>query len=86
MHAHGHVAGLYVTRADDERRVHFRFFGVLDFAVDLVGAVIALSADHVRAEFGHNGIGVVHQRFVAADGEDADLFGREPEREVAGVE
>src|ERR1041385_7087837 len=78
-------AGFQVTRTDYEHGMHFRPLGALDFAVDLVVGVIAFGADHVGAEFGHDSFGVVHQGFVIADGEHADLFGGEPEREVAGV-
>ena len=42
-------------------------------------------ADEVGAQFLHDGLGVVHQRLVLADGQHAHLLGREPEREVAGV-
>ena len=77
--------GGHVARADHQHRVHLRLLGLLDFAVDFVGAVIALGADHARAEFLDDGLGVIDQRLLVADREDADLFGREPEREVAGV-
>ena len=39
----------------------------------------------VRAEFGHDGLGVVDQRFVVVQRDDAHLIRREPEREVTGV-
>src|SRR6266404_48779 len=77
--------GLHVARAEDEHGVDFGFFGALDFAVDLVGAVIAFGADHVGAELGDDAFRITHKRLIVADREDADLFGREPEREVAGV-
>ena len=55
-------------------------------------AEIRIHAHHVRAqftrdssEFGHDGLGVVDQRFVAAERDDAHLVRREPEREVARV-
>jgi len=65
--------------------VDFGLFGLLDFAVDLVVAVIPLGAHEVGAQFPHEGLGVVHQRGFLADGQDAHLLGGEPEREVAGV-
>ena len=39
----------------------------------------------MRAELGLNGTGVFEQGRFLADRQNADLFGREPEREVAGV-
>ena len=79
------MIGLHVARADDQHGMHLRCFGALDFAVDLVGAVIAFGADHVDTEFLHDGFGIVHQRFIVADRENTHLFGRKPEREIAGV-
>ena len=37
------------------------------------------------AQFVHDALGIVHQRLLIAQREDADLFGRKPEREIAGV-
>jgi hypothetical protein len=85
VQTHRDVPSLHVTRADDEHRVHLRLFGALDFAVDFVGAVIAFGADHVRPQLSRDFLRVIHQRRFLADGEDAHLFGREPEREIAGV-
>lgn len=48
-------------------------------------AEIRIHANHVRAEFGHDGLGVVDQRFVVVEGDNAHLIRREPEREVARV-
>jgi len=44
---------------------------------------IRIHADHVRAQFGHDGLGVVDQRFVVVERDHAHLIRREPEREVA---
>jgi hypothetical protein len=55
-------------------------FGFSDLGFDRVGAEIGFAADKVRAQFVRDGFGVIHQRFFVAEGEDADLFGREPER------
>ena len=55
------------------------------FALIVVAARVELGADHVGAQFGLNGAGVFDERGFVADGEDAHLIGREPEREVAGV-
>ena len=40
----------------------------------------------IGAEFVHDGLGVINQRRVVVEGDDADLIGREPEREVAGTQ
>ena len=48
-------------------------------------AEIGFDADHVGAQFAHDGLGVVHQRLFLADGQHAHLLRREPEREIAGV-
>ena len=37
------------------------------------------------SEFGHDGLGVIDQRFVVVERDDAHLIRREPEREVARV-
>ncbi len=51
----------------------------------MVVAGVEFAADFFGAEFGLDGAGVFDERGFVADGEDADLLGREPEREVAGV-
>ena len=85
MEADAHVAGFHIATTDDQHGMDFRFLGVLDFAVDFVHRVIGVRADEIRAEFGHDGFGVVHKRLVIANGEDAHLLGREPEREIPGI-
>ena len=79
------TAGLHVAIPDHEHGVHFHFLGALDFAVDLVGAVIDLRAHMMSAQFVQNRSRVIHQRRFIADGQDAHLFRREPEREIPGV-
>jgi len=39
----------------------------------------------IGAEFIYDGLGVIDQRCVVVERDDADLVGREPEREVARV-
>jgi len=51
----------------------------------LVGAEVAPRTDEVRTQFADDGLRVVQEGFVVANGDDADLVGREPEREIAGV-
>src|SRR5215510_11270959 len=79
------VAGFHVTGSDDEHGVDLRPFRILDLSVDLVCRIIAAHADKIRAQLGHEAPGVIHQVLIISDREDADLFGREPKREVAGV-
>ena len=85
VEAHAHRARFHVAVADDEHGVDFGFFGVRNLAFDWVGAEITFAADHVRAEFLDDGFRVIHQRFFVADGQDADLLGRESDREIARV-
>jgi hypothetical protein len=51
----------------------------------VVAAGVELTADLLGAELRLNGAGIVAQRRFIADGKDADLLGREPEREISGV-
>ena len=67
-------------------------FRVGNLRLERRGAEIRIHAHHVRAqftrdssEFGHDGLGVVDQRFVIVERNDAHLIRREPEREVARV-
>src|SRR5437016_2703891 len=53
MQSNRNVARLHVARTNHEHRVHFRFLGALNLAVDLIGAEVAFGANHVRAEFGN---------------------------------
>ena len=78
-------AGFHVAVADDEHGVDFHLLGVGDLRFDVVAAGVEFGADLVGAQFGLDGAGVFEQRGFVADREDADLLGREPEREVAGV-
>ena len=45
MDTHAHGLGFHVAFSDHEHGVDFHLFGALDFAVDLVGAVIDFRAD-----------------------------------------
>ena len=60
-------------------------FRVGNLRLERRGAEIRIHAHHVRAQFGHDGLGVVDQRLVVVERDDAHLIRREPEREVAGV-
>ena len=73
MEADGNVAGVHVAAADDEHRVDFRLLGFLNLAVDLVRREIRLAADETGAQLVHDGLGVIHQRLLLADGHRAPL-------------
>jgi hypothetical protein len=60
-------------------------FRVGNLRLERRGAEIRVHAHHVRAPFGHDGFGEVDQRVVVIERDDAHLFRREPEREIAGV-
>ena len=85
VEADAHGAGLQVAPADDEHGVDARLLGVGDFGFDGFVAEVGDYADHVGAEFGHDGLGVVQERFFLAQADYAHLLGREPEGEIAGV-
>src|SRR5437016_6209593 len=63
----------------------FHLFGALNFAVDLVGAFVDFGADLMSAQFFQDRSCVIQQLWIVADGEDAHLLRREPEREISGV-
>ena len=85
MQTHGNLSGFHVAPADDEHRVDAQLFRVGDLRLERRRAEIGFHPHHVRAEFGHDGLGVVDQRLVVVERDDAHLIRREPEREVAGV-
>ena len=90
MEADADGAGVHVPAADDEHGVDSELLDVLDFRLDRAVAEVGAHADHLAAQFGNDGLGVLDERreggiIFRADGNDADLVGREPEREVAGV-
>jgi hypothetical protein len=85
VQAHANVAGFEVATTDDEHRVDFGFFRVGDFALDRVGAEIGLDTDFAAAKFVGDLFPVGNEIVIGIQGQDADLFGREPEREIAGV-
>ena len=70
---------------EHEHGVDFHLLGAGDLGLDVIVAGVELGPDFVSAEFGLDGARVFEQRGFVADREDADLLGREPEREVAGV-
>ena len=75
----------HVAVTDDEHRVDFHLLGTGDLGFDVVAARVELGADFVGAQLVLNGARVFEERRFIADWEDADLFWREPEREVARV-
>ena len=85
VETHAHRAGFHVATADDQHRVDAQLFRVGNLRLERRGAEIRIHAHHGRAQFGHDGLGVVDQRFIVVERDDAHLIRREPEREVAGV-
>ena len=83
VEAHAHCAGFHVATADDQHRVDAQLFRVGNLRLERRRAEIGIHPHHVRAEFVHDGLGVVDQRFVVVERDDAHLIRREPEREVA---
>jgi hypothetical protein len=45
VNANAHGVSVQVAFSDDKYRVHFNLFAALDFAVDVVGALVDLGAD-----------------------------------------
>ena len=85
MHAHADGICFQVAISDHEHGVDLHLLGGGDLGFDVIAARVELGADFVGAQFGLNGAGVFEERCFIADRQDADLFRREPEREVAGV-
>src|SRR5205823_5041549 len=85
VNADAHGIGVHVAFSDYEHGVDFHLFGALDFAIDLVGAFVQLRADFMSAQFVQNRSRVIEQLRFVTDGENAHLFRRQPEREIAGV-
>ncbi len=50
MDADAHGVGFHVAFSDHEHGVHFHLFGALDFAVDVIVALVDLSAKLLRAQ------------------------------------
>ncbi len=71
--------------ADHEHGVDFHLLGAGNLGFDVIAAGVELRPDFVRAKFVLDRARVFDQRRFVADRQDADLLGREPEREVAGV-
>jgi len=85
VETHAHRAGFQVAAAHDQHRVDTQLLRIGDLRLERRGAEIRIHAHHVRAEFVHDGFGLVNQRRVVAPRDDAHLIRREPEREVTGV-
>ena len=54
VHSDANGVGVHVAFSDHEHGVHFHLLGALDFAVDVVGALVDLGADFVCAKFVEN--------------------------------
>src|SRR6478736_8598729 len=63
VEAHAYRAGFHVATADDEHRVDAQLFRVGDLRLERRRAEIRIHTHHVRAQFGHDGLGVIDQRF-----------------------
>jgi len=63
--------------------VDARFLGSQDAALKFVVAEFKFSPNHLAAQFVGDAPGEIELRL--RNWQNADLFGREPEREVAGV-
>ena len=85
MNADADRAGLHVAFPDHEHGVHFQLFGALDLSVDLIGALVDLGADLMRAQLVQDRHRIINELCVVADCEDADLLGRQPQRKIARV-
>ena len=85
MDADADRAGFEVATPDHEHGVDFHLLGSGDFGFDVIVARVELGTDFVGTQFGLDGAGVFEERCFVADGQDTDLFRREPEREVAGI-
>jgi hypothetical protein len=81
--AHGDGVGVLLALADDQDVMDPGLLGALDPAHQLVVAEFHLGAHLPGAKFVHEALPVVDLRFCHR--QDADLVGRQPEREVAGV-
>ncbi len=71
--------------AGDQHGVDAQLFRVGNLRLERRGAEIRIHPHHVRAQFGHDGLGVGDQRFIVVERDDAHLVRRKPEREVARV-
>jgi len=59
VETHAHRAGFHVATADDQHRVDAQLFRVGNLRLERRRAKIRVNAHHVRAQFGHDGFGVV---------------------------
>ena len=90
MEADAHRDGVHVATADDEHGVDAQLFGVLNLRLDRVVAEVGAHAALRGAQFLRDVLRVFHEQggrgiVFRADGDDAHLIRREPEREVARV-
>ncbi len=85
VQTHAHRAGFHVATADDQHCVDAQLFRVGDLRLERRRAEIRIHAHHVRAQFVHDGLGVVDQRFVVVERDDPRLIRREAELEVARI-
>src|SRR5947208_7367676 len=85
VNANAYSIGFHVALSDHKHGVDFHLFGALNFAVDLVGAVVDLRADLMSAQFFQDRSCVIEQLWIIADGQNTHLFRRQPERGIAGV-
>src|SRR6266481_2868551 len=69
--------GVHVAFSDDKHRVHFHLFGALNFAVDVVAALVDLGANLMRAQLVKDRYRIFEHFRVIADWQDAHLFGRQ---------
>ena len=58
-----HVAGVHVAAAHDEHRVDLRFFGVGNFAFDVVGREVSADANLVPVQFVDDLPGIINAGF-----------------------
>ena len=64
VETHAHRAGFHVATANDQHRVDAQLFRVGNLCLERRRAEIGIHAHHVRAEFVHDGLGVINQRRV----------------------
>ena len=54
VNANAHGVSFHVAFSNDQHGVHFHLLGALDFAVDVLGALVDLAADFVCVKFVEN--------------------------------
>jgi hypothetical protein len=81
--AQGNRVRLLLALADHEDVVDARLLRALDAAHEFVVAEFQLGADLLGTQLGHDAFGVINLRL--GHGQEADLVGREAEREVQSL-